>query len=376
MKLKTLRLDADRISGISTILVVAAFDLWLLISNTDATTSRLALLALLYSIFTISFFINTEDELTLSPWLKLMSVGGQFAVICAVMYNTPNMFSAILLVVWSAQLPYFMSFRWALWLSPIWSILAWSTFYLRWEYEGIVITGVLFYTFNVFALIMMESRRNAEFQKERAEQVNRELIAMQSLVKEASQQEERLRIARDIHDVVGHHLTALTVQLQVLARKAPAALKPEVERSRAISKLLLSDVRAAVSEMREHEQLNLREALEALLANLPDIDVSLAFPDRVAVLNLEQAVAILRGVQESVTNSLRHGKATQIAIEVHQSEHELMVRVRDNGQSNQPIEFGNGLKGMQERLERFNGGLTVERQTRGVEVCLKVPVGL
>ena len=196
----------------------------------------------------------------------------------------------------------------------------------------------------------MESRRNAEFQKERAEQANRELIAMQSLVKEASQQEERLRIARDIHDLVGLHLT-LTVQLQVLARKVPEALKVDVERSRAISKLLLADVRVAVSEMREHEQLNLREALEALVEKLPGIEVSLAFPNKVAVLNLEQALAILRGVQESVTNSVRHGKATKVGIEVQQSERELVVRVKDNGQSSKPIEFGNGLNGMQERLK-------------------------
>lgn len=376
MELKNLKLDADRLSGIGTVLVVAAFDLWLLLSTTNASTPRLTLLALLYATFTATFFINTNDEVPLSRWPRHLIIGGQFVVICSIMYTTPNMFSAILLVVWSAQLPYFMPFRWALWLTPLWSFVAWSTHFLRWQPDGIVITGVLFTTFNVFALIMMESRRNAEFQKERAEQANRELIAMQSLVKEASQQEERLRIARDIHDLVGHHLTALTVQLQVLARKVPEALKVDVERSRAISKLLLADVRVAVSEMREHEQLNLREALEALVEKLPGIEVSLAFPNKVAVLNLEQALAILRGVQESVTNSVRHGKATKVGIEVQQSERELVVRVKDNGQSSKPIEFGNGLNGMRERLKSFNGTVTAERQARGVLVCLRIPVGL
>ncbi|WP_146204105.1 MULTISPECIES: sensor histidine kinase [Pseudidiomarina] len=376
MELKNLKLDADRLSGIGTVLVVAAFDLWLLLSTTNASTPRLTLLALLYATFTATFFINTNDEVPLSRWPRHLIIGGQFVVICSIMYTTPNMFSAILLVVWSAQLPYFMPFRWALWLTPLWSFVAWSTHFLRWQPDGIVITGVLFTTFNVFALIMMESRRNAEFQKERAEQANRELIAMQSLVKEASQQEERLRIARDIHDLVGHHLTALTVQLQVLARKVPEALKVDVERSRTISKLLLADLRVAVSEMREHEQLNLREALEALVEKLPGTEVSLAFPNKVAVLNLEQALAILRGVQESVTNSVRHGKATKVGIEVQQSERELVVRVKDNGQSSKPIEFGNGLNGMQERLKSFNGTVTVERQARGVLVCLRIPVGL
>jgi len=376
MKLKSLRLEADQLSGIGTILVVAVFDLWLLLSMTDATTVRLASLAILYSVFMFAFFINTQDDIGLPKWGSGAILGGQFLVICIVMSTTPNMFSAILLIVWSAQLPYFMPFRWALWLSPFWSVITWAIFYWRWRDEDVFITGVLFYTFNLFALIMMESRRDAEFQKERAEMANRELIAMQSLVQEASKQDERVRIARDIHDVVGHHLTALTVQLQVLARKTPDALKPEVERSRAISKLLLADVRAAVSEMRTHEQLDLRLALKALVANLPDIDVTLAFPDKVAVLNLEQAMAILRGVQESVTNSLRHGKATKISIEVQQTAKELQVQITDNGKSIKPIQFGHGLKGMEERFKAIRGGFTIAQHKQGVTVRLSVPVGL
>ncbi|RUO36092.1 hypothetical protein CWE13_09450 [Aliidiomarina shirensis] len=376
MKLKKLPLDADQLSGIGTILLVAAFDLWLLTSTTDASSQRLVTLAFLYAAFTLLFFFNTYDNNAFPRWAKLAAIGGQFTLICAVMYTTPHMFSAILLVVWSAQIPYFIPFRYALWISPLWSILPWCIFFLRWQSSGVLITGALFYTFNIFALVMMEARRNAEVQKERAEQANRELVAMQSLVQEASLQNERMRIARDIHDVVGHHLTALSVQLQVLAHEIPEKHKPDVERSRAISKLLLADVRAAVSEMREHEQLNLRQALEALVGNLPNIDVNLAVPDRVDVLKLEHALAILRGVQECITNSLKHGKATRIDIAIKQEANELVVCVRDNGKGDQPIQFGNGLKGMQERLENIKGSLSVQREAKGVTVCLKVPVSV
>ena len=89
-------------------------------------------------------------------------------------------------------------------------------FALVWEQtNGLWLTAILFWTFNLFSLMMMESRKQAEVAREQAEQANRELRALQDLMQQASRKDERTRIARDIHDLVGHHLTALSLHLLV-----------------------------------------------------------------------------------------------------------------------------------------------------------------
>ena len=118
--------------------------------------------------------------------------------------------------------------------------------------------------FNLFAMIMSNTAIKESKAREEADALNRQLLSTQQLKKQALTQDERLRIARNIHDVLGHHLTALTINLQVASRKADLlestesqAIKRQVEQSHSIAKLLLSDVREAISDIREGDvQIN------------------------------------------------------------------------------------------------------------------------
>ncbi len=76
------------------------------------------------------------------------------------------------------------------------------------------------------------------------EQLNQQLIATRSLLSQSSQHQERVRIARDLHDILGHQLTALSLQLEVLSHKVPDEIKPDVEQSKQVSKELLASIRA------------------------------------------------------------------------------------------------------------------------------------
>ncbi|RTE85586.1 MULTISPECIES: sensor histidine kinase [Gammaproteobacteria] len=369
------KVGADQVSGVFTVALVACIDIWLLWSQMGASVGRLALLALIYGAFAVLFFVSTLDtKPPQAPKLKAILIAIQFTLVCGIVVTTPNPFAAILLVIWIAQLPYLMSFRLALALSPVWSVITWSLYAWRWETDGVFIMGLLYFAFNVFALIMMEARKEAEFERERAEQANRELIAMQSLLQEGSKQEERLRIARDIHDLVGHHLTALNLQLQVLTRTVPENCKREVEQSHAIAKLLLADVREAVSDIRAHDYLDLKQAIEKLIDRLPGVEVRLTIPEKVAVLNLEQGMVLLRSVQEAMTNAIKHGRASLIHIRVRQSKTELLAEVEDNGIGAHYLVKGNGLTGMQERIHQLGGELTLQSLEPGFLLRLTLPL--
>lgn len=352
----------------ATIVLVAALDLWIVHTGQVGVVSLLGLFAS-YVIF-IGLFYAETIPFTHRQWPKAIVLLIQMVIVVLVFTLSPNMFTAILLVIWSSQLPYFMPFRYALWSSPLWSAIPWTAYWLSWGFsQSAWMTALLFYTFNLFALVMMESRRQAELERARAEQANRELRAMQSLLQEASKQDERMRIARDIHDVVGHHLAALALQLQVLSRTVDEQHVETVNRAHTIAKLLLSDVRTAVSDMRARERIDLARAIHALVERLDGVDVELQIPAPLEVPEFEYAMTVLRSVQEAITNSLRHGHAYRIVVRVRRDEGGITTEVDDIGRGAQSIQFGHGLLGMQERIQALGGTLAVI--PRGNGVCTK-----
>lgn len=108
---------------------------------------------------------------------------------------------------------------------------------------------------------LARSERDAREELARA---NAELVARQSLLAESSRIAERLRISRDLHDTLGHHLTALSLQLDVAARLASGQAAAHVREAHAITRLLLGDVRDVVSRMRDERLDRTRAVLKAL----------------------------------------------------------------------------------------------------------------
>src|SRR4030095_15871945 len=97
--------------------------------------------------------------------------------------------------------------------------------------------------------------------------VNRELLSTRALLAESSRVEERLRISRDLHDTLGHHLTALSLQLDVASRLTEGKAADHVRQAHAIAKLLLSDVRNVVSELRGSARVDITQAIRSLAAD-------------------------------------------------------------------------------------------------------------
>ncbi|MDC8831953.1 sensor histidine kinase [Alteromonas gilva] len=376
MKLSRIPITPEQVGAVVTIIVVALANAWVLAGSERYDLTDILRVLSCFGLFTAMFLLATREQ----PFqhdlpVRYTLIVAQYLLVLTLFSISPLSFNAILLVIWSALLPYYMPFKKAVWLSPLWSVGPWLVYAYAWQQNGgLWITAILFWTFNLFALVMMESRNQAEQEKQRAEQANRELRALQDLMQQAGRKEERTRIARDIHDLVGHHLTGLSLHLQVASRTVPAAQKPVIDQCLSIARLLLSDVREAVSDMREFGQLDLLQALQALIDPLRDkIQVNIACNTDISGLSLLQATNLLRCIQESLTNSLRHGRADTLDIHIYRASDALIIDITDNGSGSTRFTPGNGLKGMQERMAELNGSATFTCSETGFHAYLSLP---
>jgi signal transduction histidine kinase len=127
---------------------------------------------------------------------------------------------------------------------------------------------------------------------------------------------------------------------------------------------LLNDIRAVVSALRQDDAIDLRGALMALDPAVASVSVKFDLEPDAIVTDIAKAEALLRCAQEGLTNALRHGGATEIRIALSRREQELVLCVEDNGVgygSSAPT-AGNGLTGLRERLEEFQGVLSLDRR--------------
>ncbi|HEY0074428.1 MAG TPA: PAS domain S-box protein, partial [Abditibacteriaceae bacterium] len=222
------------------------------------------------------------------------------------------------------------------------------------------------------------------------------------------QEEERHRISRELHDVLGQELTALLMRLQVLPEwPQPEALQPErrrssypsypqqVENLRGSVKGLIELVQRLAWEMRpaELDNLGLPKALEQYVEEWrSQYDTRAAFvhnypKDTLNTTNITgpMEIAIYRVVQEALTNVQRHAQAQNVSVILEKSQSTLTAIVEDDGQgfdtekdeqgNERPASHRLGLLGMQERMEIVGGTLTIEsRPGQGTTVYARVPL--
>ncbi len=183
---------------------------------------------------------------------------------------------------------------------------------------------------------------------------------------------ERERIARDLHDLLGHSLSLITLKIE-LARKLldrdPARAAAELAELERISRSALREVREAVSGFRSAEMgselANARLALEVAAI---DFDYRLDGPELTP--EVDQVFAMC--LREAVTNVVRHSKATRCSVRMERRRDQAELRIIDDGKC-ESIEEGSGLKGMRERLGAVGGSLVVSTRQR-TELRLRVPL--
>ena len=233
----------------------------------------------------------------------------------------------------------------------------------------------LFLGISLFAFMSSIVALRQHAARDQLRKVNSELRATQALLAENTRIAERVRISRELHDLVGHHLTALTLNLEVATHLAQGKALEHVQQAHSLAKLLLADVREVVSDMREDDKVDLAAAMRALAEGVPEPRIHLDLPDGLALTDPLRAQVLLRCAQEMITNSVRHAQARNLWIRLLLHENAATLTARDDGRGVDKIEAGNGLSGMTERLRQLGGELTVESSPgAGFSLHARVPL--
>ncbi len=283
---------------------------------------------------------------------------------------------AILLVVLSGVLPWLLR----RWQGLVWLLASHLALLLVFQQlpdtrfsQSVLLTGV-FFGFSGFVYLLSLFAREQFQAREQLRATNAQLQATRGLLADSSRMAERLRIARDLHDVIGHHLTALSLNLEVATHQEGEAARQQVRKAQAIARSLLSDVRQVVSDLREEDHLDLGEALRHLVAGITGLNVHLNQPESLQVPDAALAQEILRLVQEALTNCMRHARAHNFWIQIHHLDRGIHLHMKDDGIGRNRLDMGNGLKGMQERVESRRGWMRLETEPgQGFELEIFLP---
>ncbi|WP_336822278.1 sensor histidine kinase [Sporosarcina sp. USHLN248] len=215
-----------------------------------------------------------------------------------------------------------------------------------------------------FAIRNMNAKMELESRLDEANEQIRTLI----------KREERIRIARDLHDTLGHTLSLITLQSQVIQRVAnhPEKVKTEAEGIERTSRTALQQVRELISDMRvitvEEEIAEAEKILQAA-----NIQLHLHMEDVLPNISLLQQKIIGMCIREASTNIVKHSKANNCFLRIEQDESKLSLFIHDDGVGIRDQQWGNGLKGMEERLSLIEGELCVDSE-KGTILRISIPI--
>lgn len=340
----------------------------------------LLLWTLCYLVFGLMYWLLTSNLGSRRyPVLKLLGLALMTAAAAAVGWYSHSGLSAMLMVVTAMVLP---------WVLPVWlgvlfivlqdlGLVAVFSSFPDYSVQLALLQTFLFVGISVLSFtVSMVASQQAD-QREAQRRLNSELRATRALLAESTRIAERMRIARDLHDLIGHHLTALSLNLEVASHLTNEAAGAHVRKAQSTARLLLADVREAVSELRQDDAIDLTQALRSLTEGVPGLNVHVVMPPRFSVEDPRRAQVLLRCAQEIITNTARHAGARNLWLNfAYAGESLLGLHARDDGRGAEKFEPGNGLSGMRERLAEFGGSLTLDTGlSEGFALTVRLPLG-
>ena len=194
---------------------------------------------------------------------------------------------------------------------------------------------------------------------------------------------ERRRIAREIHDTVGHSLTAVLVQLRTareLMRVRPGQVTAYLEEVEVAVRDALRETRQEVRSLREREPIQVSwqvrwRQLCMKFAECTGARVDLGILDDLGAVTDGVGETVFRVIQEALTNAIRHGRATKVDVRLRlKPTGQLLLRISDNGGGALHVQPGSGLRGMRERIDELRGEVAWETlPKRGFDLGIVIP---
>jgi signal transduction histidine kinase len=329
-----------------------------------ASPTPTAVLAALHALFLVLFIWPNKTR---------AAVLGQLLVALCLMLLARAGSLPILLIIVMAQVAQLWPSRTAGLLFIVVNVLVYFIYARIWLYQSPLVMTLMYMSFQGFAAITSWYAVSAERTRDQLAAINAELLGTRSLLDASVRDSERLRISRELHDVAGHKLTALKLNLKALQRRPEFSALPELQIAADLSDELLQDIRAVVQQLRLHDGPPLREALQALAAPFPQLTLQLQLDEACQALSITEAEVILRCVQEALTNAIKHANARQLQVRLHRNGQTWQLAINDDGHALPEVRLGNGLNGMRERIESLGGQLHLQT-THGMPLSAQWPV--
>ena len=275
----------------------------------------------------------------------------------AISYYSDSGLGSVLLMVVACALPWLLPWPMGVaWL--VLSELLVVPVYVRglgFSWFEAVMQSLLYVGFSGFVFVTSLVARQQAQAREDQRRLNAELRATRALLAESARVNERTRISRELHDLLGHHLTALSLNLEVAGHLVQGTAQEHVNQAHTLARLLLSDVREAVSRLRTDDAIDMAATLRPLAENTAGLRIALDLPASFLLDDAERAHVLLRCTQEIITNAQRHAQATELRLRYRFEGRAVRLSASDDGRGAESPAAGNGLRGMRERLAAYGG---------------------
>jgi signal transduction histidine kinase len=229
-----------------------------------------------------------------------------------------------------------------------------------------------------FYLIALFSYKSLIKAKRKVDKLNQELALSDEENKRLLLANERNRIAGEIHDNLGHNLVALNMHLDGLKHmlgtdnKQIAAI---ISKTQTITKNSLTDLRKVVYALKDDDNENITTTIKKIIANIESLNTVKVF------LNINEAVnelmeikdLICSIIKESLTNSIKHGLASLVYLDIIVNNEQLTILIKDNGVGCKKIVKGNGLKGIDLKVTNRGGKVEYQTASSGFETKVIIP---
>ena len=231
-----------------------------------------------------------------------------------------------------------------------------------------------------YILSAITERHRIEEELRMASQANRELNSYLALSEKIAEDRERKRIAREIHDTLGHALTGISAGIdavKVLVDIDTNRAKEQLNNVSVVVRDGIRDVRGSLNKMRPGalENNTLKEALIKIIREyeaISNLEIHLRYEWDNIDLDIAKEDIVFRVIQESITNSVRHGHAKTIWIELLEEDEAYVMTIHDDGVGFDELRYGYGLKQMQERLMIIGGSVHFENRD-GFYTYIEIP---
>ena len=348
---------------------------------------------LLVGIYGTEFYARTG-----SPFALAVFYAVEIPLAGLIVYWTAGFFLAGLIMLPLASLSVqVLPRRWMLIICAVLIIALAASYGLHGGLEAALLAGIGYLAAIVFVVFITQMAMREWKARAEAERLAVELAAANRKLREYAAQaemlavtQERARLAHEIHDTLGHTLTALDVQLELLIRLPPSQTEQRqqaAEEARALVREGLTDMRRAVQALRPAalETFSLPEAIAGLVADFEQathIHTAWQVKGEVAPLPLCLALPLYRAAQEALTNIRRHAtEAQQVTVQLRYDPEEVVLSVENDGVPPSPAPVvereggGHGLRGLRERAEALGGEFSARPdETGGFRLEMRLPV--